>query len=168
MAAMTRPGVRRLVALTLGWVDLPKSISIDGAPRGERLREPVPGVLLECDGGWLLLDTGFNPTLIRDPALRRRFHHDPELQPILPGPGEPLEESLLAAGIAVADVYAVGLSHLHYDHACGLRHFACRVPVHLQKAELDFGLSDHPVPEGHVHVPRRLRRPVHRLAAGPR
>jgi len=26
---------------------------------GLRLREPVPGVLLEPDGGWLLLDVGF-------------------------------------------------------------------------------------------------------------
>ena len=27
----------------------------------------MPGVLLQVDGGWLLLDTGFNTALIRDP-----------------------------------------------------------------------------------------------------
>ena len=61
-------GVRRVVLLTLGWEDLPKSVSVHGAPASERLVEPVPGVLLQCEGGWLLLDTGFNPAL--DPRPR--------------------------------------------------------------------------------------------------
>jgi len=63
-------GPRRVMLLTLGWEDLPRSV--EGAPGHERLREPVPGVLLECDGGWLLLDTGFSTAQITDPALRRR------------------------------------------------------------------------------------------------
>ena len=147
--ARSSSGVRRVVLLTLGWEDLPKSVSVHGAPPDERLREPVPGVLLQCDGGWLLLDTGFNPALIRDPVLRRRFHGDPAFQPILPGPGEPLEEALGAAGVAMEEITAVALSHLHNDHAGGLRHFAGRVPVHAQAEELAFGLADHPVPERH-------------------
>ena len=145
-----RSGVRRVVLLTLGWEDLPKSVSVHGAPPGERLREPVPGVLLECDGGWLLLDTGFNPALIRDPALKRRFHGDPNFQPILPGPGEPLEQALDDAGIDIADISLVAVSHLHNDHAGGLRHFAGRTPVHAQAAELAYGLRDHPGPEHHA------------------
>jgi N-acyl homoserine lactone hydrolase len=60
-------GVRRIILLTLGWEDLPKAVSVHGTPKDVRLREPVPGVLLECDGGWMLLDTGFNTALIRDP-----------------------------------------------------------------------------------------------------
>jgi N-acyl homoserine lactone hydrolase len=135
------PGVRRVVLLTLGWEDLPKSVSVHGAPAHERLREPVPGVLLLCDGGWLLLDTGFNPALITDPELRRRFHGDPGFRPILPGPGEPLEEALARAGIRMEEIYEVGVSHLHNDHAGGLRHFAGRRPVHAQRAELDYGMS---------------------------
>ena len=149
-ADVSGAGVRRVVLLTLGWEDLPKSVSVHGAPPEERLREPVPGVLLQCDGGWLLLDTGFNPALIRDPALRRRFHGDPLFRPVLPGPGEPLEEALAGAGIAMEEIYAVGLSHLHNDHAGGLRHFAGRVPVHAERAELEYGLSDHPDPEHHA------------------
>jgi N-acyl homoserine lactone hydrolase len=143
-------GVRRVVLLTLGWEDLPKSVSVDGAPPAERLTEPVPGVLLLCDGGWLLLDTGFNPALITDPALRRRFHGDPLFRPILPGPGEPLEEALAGAGVPMEEIVAVGLSHLHNDHAGGLRHFAGRVPVHAQRAEVAYGLSGHPGPEHHA------------------
>ncbi|MGO4757912.1 N-acyl homoserine lactonase family protein, partial [Streptomyces sp. 2MCAF27] len=141
---MTRPGVRRIVPLLLGWEELPKSVSVHGAPYEERLREPVPAVLLECDGGWLLLDTGFNTALIRDPALRRRFYGSPAYQPILPGPGEPLEEALDAAGVAMDSIYAVAVSHLHADHAGGLKHFAGRVPVHVQRAELAYGLSGQP------------------------
>ncbi len=140
-------GVRRIVLLTLGWEDLPKSVSVEGASDEQMLREPVPGVLLLCDGGWLLLDTGFNTALIADPALRARFHGDPLVQPVLPGPGEPLPEALNAAGVDLADVHAVAASHLHNDHAGGLKHFAGRVPVHIQRAELDYGMSAPPGPE---------------------
>ena len=69
---------------------------------------------------------------------------------MLPGPGEPLEEALADAGILMEEIYAVGLSHLHNDHAGGLRHFAGRVPVHAQRAELEYGLSNHPEPERHA------------------
>jgi glyoxylase-like metal-dependent hydrolase (beta-lactamase superfamily II) len=142
-------GVRRIVPLTLGWEDLSRSVSIHGAPDDEFLREPVPGVLLLCDGGWLLLDTGFNTALITDQALHRRYHGDPLVQPVLPGPGEPVEQALADAGIDVADIGAVAVSHLHNDHAGGLKHFAGRVPVHVQRAELSYGLAGHPEPEGH-------------------
>lgn len=140
-------GVRRIVPLTLGWEDLPRSVSVEGAPAQERLREPVPGILLECDGGWVLLDTGFNTALIRDAALRARYHGDPLIQPVLPGRGEPLEEALASVGISLAAIHAVAVSHLHNDHAGGLKHFAGRVPVHVQRAELDYGLSAPPGPE---------------------
>jgi N-acyl homoserine lactone hydrolase len=133
---------RRIVLLTLGWEDLPKSVSVHGAPPDERLREPTPGVLVETEGGWLLLDTGFNTALVRDPALRRRFFPHAEYVPVLPGAGEPLPEAMARAGLDVGDVVAVALSHLHADHAGGLKLFAGRVPVHAQRREVDFGLRD--------------------------
>jgi N-acyl homoserine lactone hydrolase len=142
--------VRRIVLLTLGWEELPKAVSVHGAPPRERLREPIPGVLLLCDGGWLLLDTGFNSALLKDEALRRRFFGDSASAVVLPGPGEPLEEALADVDVDLADIYEVALSHLHYDHAGGLRHFAGRVPVHVQRADYTFGMSDHPVPERHA------------------
>ncbi len=142
-------GVREIVLLTLGWEHLPKAVSVEGAPKDEPLVCPVPGILLLCDGGWLLLDTGFNTALIRDAALRRRFYGDPTYSVVLPGPGEPLEEALAFAGINFSDVQAVGLSHLHVDHVGGLKHFT-GVPVHCQRAELEYGLSNHPEPERHA------------------
>ena len=142
-----KSGVRRIVLLTLGWEDLPKSVSVYGSSPEERLREPVPGVLLQTDGGWVLLDTGFNTALIRDPALRRRYFPSMEYQPLLPGPGEPIEESLADMGIDVDDIHLVALSHLHNDHVGGLKLFAGKVPVHAQRRELEYGLSNHPEPE---------------------
>jgi N-acyl homoserine lactone hydrolase len=141
---MTRRGVRRVLPLLLGWEDLPRSVSVHGAPHGERVREPVPGVLLDTADGWLLLDTGFNTALLHDPALRRRYYPSPSYQPELPGPGEPLPAALAAVGVALEDVTAVAVSHLHADHAGGLKHFAGRVPVHIQRAELEYGLSGRP------------------------
>jgi N-acyl homoserine lactone hydrolase len=152
---MAATGVRRVVLVTLGWEDLPKRWSVHGAPPEERLVEPVPGVLIEVDGGWLLLDTGFNPSLIRDPALRRRFHGaEAGIVPSLPaGDGDPLLEALDAVGIGLEEIEAVGVSHLHNDHAGGLRHFAGRVPVHLQRSELDYPMT-HPVPAEHNGIYR--------------
>jgi N-acyl homoserine lactone hydrolase len=147
---MSGGGVRRIICLTLGWEDLPKSISVFGDTSGTRLVEPVPAVLLECDGGWLLLDTGLNPALIRDAALYRRFHGGNHgIEAILPGPGEPLVDALDAHGVQIDEIVAVAVSHLHNDHAGGLRHFAGSVPIHVQRRELDYGLSDHPGPEQH-------------------
>lgn len=135
-------GATRLALLTLGWEELPKSVSVHGAPEGERLREPVPSVLVESGGSWLLLDTGYNAALVRDPALAKRFFGDPKFVVILPGTGEPLEEALDGAGITLDSISAVAVSHLHYDHAGGLKHFAGRVPVHAQRTEVEFALHD--------------------------
>lgn len=152
----SRAGIRRLIPLTFGWADLPKAVSVYGADPAIRLREPVPGVLLEVDGGWLLLDTGYNDPLVRDPSLHRRFHgRSPEIRPeLLSGPTDSLELAFDRVGVDPDDVAAIALSHLHYDHAGGLRHFAGRVPVHCQRRELDYGLSNHglsnhPEPEHH-------------------
>jgi glyoxylase-like metal-dependent hydrolase (beta-lactamase superfamily II) len=143
-------GVRRIILLTLGYEDLPKAISVYGTPREERLREPVPGVLLECDGGWLLLDTGFNTALIRDPALYRRFYPSVEYLPVIAPAGEPIEQALSDVGVDLDDIHAVALSHLHHDHAGGVKLFAGRVPVHAQRRELEYGLQLGPGPEAHA------------------
>jgi N-acyl homoserine lactone hydrolase len=135
--------VRRILPLTLGWEDLPETVSIHGGDPTVRLREPVPGVLLELDGGWMLLDTGFNVPLVRDPLLCRRFHgrnHDIVAE-LLHDDRDSLEVAFELVGVDPDDVVVVALSHLHNDHAGGLRWFAERVPVHLQRRELDFGMS---------------------------
>jgi glyoxylase-like metal-dependent hydrolase (beta-lactamase superfamily II) len=145
-------GVRRVIPLTLGWEELPKTVSVFGADPNERLLEPVPAVLLELDGGWMLLDTGLNPALVRDPVLFERFHGG-QVKAVLPDhPDDPLLRAVEEVGLALESVSAVALSHLHNDHAGGVRHFAARdVPVHVQRRELDYGLyAPHPQPEEHA------------------
>ncbi|HTV12210.1 MAG TPA: N-acyl homoserine lactonase family protein [Acidimicrobiales bacterium] len=147
---MSKSGVRRVILLTLGWEDLPKTVSIYGDTSGERLREPVPAVLLGTEGGWVLLDTGLNPALVRDAPLYRRFHGHGVEALLPPGPGDPLKGALEMAGVALEDITAVALSHLDGDHAGGVRHFTqLEVPVHLQRKELEYGMSGHPGPEEH-------------------
>jgi glyoxylase-like metal-dependent hydrolase (beta-lactamase superfamily II) len=138
-------GVRRVVPLLLGWEELPLAYSVHGADPALRLREPVPAVLLDTTDGWLLLDTGFNPALFDDPVLRARYHpEDGVFRAFLPaGEGHPLEAAVREVGLALDDIGAVALSHLHNDHAGGVGLFAGRrVPVHVQEAELAFALDD--------------------------
>jgi N-acyl homoserine lactone hydrolase len=136
-------GVRRVVPVTFGWEDLPETISLYQGDRSVRYREPVPGVLVQLDGGWLLLDTGFNVPLVRDPYLRRRFHgRNADIHAeLLPSEDDSLEVAFATVGLSPDHVTVVALSHLHNDHAGGLRYFTDRCPVHLQRAELEYGLS---------------------------
>jgi glyoxylase-like metal-dependent hydrolase (beta-lactamase superfamily II) len=143
-------GVRKIILLTLGWEELPKSISVYGSDPSLRMREPVPAVLLQTDGGYVLLDTGFNTALVRDPHLYRRFYPSVEYRPVLPGPGEPIEEALADVGIDVDEIHAVSVSHLHHDHSGGLKLFAGRVPVHAQRREYEYGMRNDPDPEAHA------------------
>lgn len=144
-------GVRRLIPLVLGWERLPKSYSVHGDESGEVIVEPVPAVLLDTDEGWTLIDTGMNTALMRDRPLYERLHgRNHEIVPILPpGDGEPLVEALAEHGLALTDVARVYLSHLHNDHAGGLRLLDRSVPVTVQRRELEYGMSDHPFPERH-------------------
>jgi glyoxylase-like metal-dependent hydrolase (beta-lactamase superfamily II) len=148
-AASSMSSIRRLLPLTVAWERLPKSFSVHGDTSGETLVEPVPAVLLDTDDGWLLMDTGMNMPLINDPWLCRRFHaRNNAISPITAG-GEPLLEEMAAHGVAIDDITRIVLSHLHNDHAGGLRLFPTEVPVFVQATELDYGLRDHPFPEQH-------------------
>ncbi len=139
-----------MVPLTFGWENLPKAVSVYGADPALRIRCPVPGILCEVDGGWVLLDTGFNPAFFRDPPMKRRFHDAlPDYEAELPDPErDPLEAAFDLVGLDPSIVSAVAVSHFHLDHSGGVRWFAGTTPVHAQQAELDYALSaSHPEPE---------------------
>lgn len=129
--------VRRLIPLTLGHERMPRSASIHGDTSGTFGTLPVGAVLLDTDDGWTLVDTGFHPSV-------RGMRFDGGYEPLVPD-GTPLLDAL--GGIALARVY---LSHLHLDHAGGLR-LLPRVPVFIQRTELAFGLG--PDARHHAMVP---------------
>ena len=144
LAPVTR-GVRRVLPLTFGWEHIPRRGSMPLVSEAEGrvfLREPVPGLLLEVPDGFVLLDTGFNGALVRDRALYHRFWGRRPTKLELSGPGDPLEDAFALVGVDPRDVVAVAISHLHNDHVGGLRHFAGRVPVHLQRKELEAAQAD--------------------------
>ena len=143
---MTAAGVRRVVPLTFGWEHIPLSISVQGGDPSVRLREPVPGVLLEVDGGWVLLDTGFNTPILLDAQLRRRMVHMDIEDELVGDHGDSVERAFEHVGVDPRDVAVVAVSHLHYDHAGGIRWFAEHAPIHCQRRELDFAMSQ-PAPE---------------------
>jgi glyoxylase-like metal-dependent hydrolase (beta-lactamase superfamily II) len=115
--------VRRVVPLTFGWEHLPKTVSVWGADPALRLRCPVPGVLCEVDGGWFLLDAGFNAAFLRDPPLRRRLTNPDYDVELVSDDRDCLTVAFETVGIDPGTVVGVGLSHLHLDHAGGLRWF---------------------------------------------
>ena len=138
-------GVRRVLPLTFGWEHIPRRTSMPLVPEAEGrvfLREPVPGLLLETEDGYVLLDTGFNGALVRDRAFYHRFWGRRTTKLELSGPGDPLEDAFAHVGVDPRDVVAVAVSHLHNDHVGGLRHFAGRAPVHLQRKELEAAVAD--------------------------
>ena len=134
-------GVKKIILLTLGWEELPKSISVFGAPPEQRMREPVPGVLLETDGGWLLLDTGFNTALVRDPWLYKRYFPASTTGPSCPDRVSRSRKGWPRLASTSTTSTASHCRHLHHDHAGGLKLFAGRVPVHMQQREFDFGMA---------------------------
>lgn len=143
--------VERVIPLTVGAERLPKSYSVHGDTSGEILVEPVTAVLLECTDGPRLIDTGINTAIVRDPWLYARLHaRNHAIVPLLPdGVDEPLLAELAAHGVTPADLVEVFLSHLHNDHAGGLRLLPVGLPVHVQARELAYGLGGHPFPERH-------------------
>ena len=141
---MTRK-VTRVLPLTFGWEHLPRRASMPLLPEAQGrvfVREPVPGLLLEVERGFVLLDTGFNGALVRDRALYRRFWGQRATKLERAGSGDPLDDAFALVGVDPRDVVAVALSHLHNDHVGGLRHFAGRVPVHIQRRELEAAQAD--------------------------
>jgi glyoxylase-like metal-dependent hydrolase (beta-lactamase superfamily II) len=130
----------RLHLLTLGHEHSPRWISIEGGG-DELLRLPVIGILARAPAGWFLLETGIGAAYARDREENRRIYVD--APPELPGPGDPVLEALEEHGVPLGELAGVAVSHLHVDHAGGLRHVAgTGTPVHVQRAELRYALEE--------------------------
>jgi N-acyl homoserine lactone hydrolase len=127
----------RLHCLLLGWEFSPESISLEGGTDAA-LRLPIIGILAHSPVGWVLLETGCDPR-----PYRHVTEHDVYSAglPEFPTDGDPLLEALATHGVAPDDLVLAAVSHLHLDHAGGLRHLAGRVPVVIQQRELEYATT---------------------------
>lgn len=127
----------RLYFLTCGWLELEESIIIPGAPKGQRLRLPVPATLLQVDGKNILFDTGLPDFCVDNPrALADEGEPDPpDMAPDMRQQDTILGQ-LALLGLAPGDLHLVVNSHLHFDHCGGNQRLtACPILVDAQELE---------------------------------
>jgi len=137
----------RLHCLALGWEYCPEWISLEGGSRERILRLPIIGILVRSPAGWVLLETGCDPRPFRDAEDHDIYRVG---LPEFPPGADPLVDALAAHGVVPSDLVAAAVSHLHLDHSGGLRHLAGRVPVAVQRRELEFATGRAGRPEAYV------------------
>ncbi len=131
----------KLYVLLCGYEILRKSASTKR--EGDRfvLAVPVSAYLLETRSGYVLIDTGFDASLLTDAAERERVQsvYAP-LPPPVVLPEHGLLEQLRRIGVRPEEVFEVVLSHLHLDHTGNLKHFR-HARISVQRAELRYARS---------------------------
>ena len=117
--------VRRLIPILTGRHRYDASLSLRGRAPGTIIEAPILAYLIETAHGRVLYDVGCDYRKIAEPALRAACYDaggfpfgPPEMQA-----EERLPTLLARIGVAVGDIDAVVLGHLHFDHAGGLRDF---------------------------------------------
>lgn len=131
--------------LILGHEHSPRSIAfVDGDDTAMRI--PVTAVLVHSPAGWFLLETGLNPDFARDPEASATIYPYGAAEV---ADGEPLLAALAARGVAPGDLAGVAVSHLHVDHAGGLKYVRGGPPVYAQRRELDFAFGPAGEPEAY-------------------
>jgi glyoxylase-like metal-dependent hydrolase (beta-lactamase superfamily II) len=136
LAVSGRP--QRVHPLVVGYEPIPESLSVLGGDPSRFLLEPVTAAAVVFDDGWVLLDSGFNVDVVRDPQQRARHFNFDSYTAVVP-PGDPLADGVAAAGLDWADLAACAISHVHVDHTGGLRLLSPDVPVLMQRAEWEYG-----------------------------
>lgn len=147
--------------LQYGAERVPRSLSLRDGP-SDLGWEPLYGVLVDTDDGWVLFDTGMGREALDADETQDSYRAaavdagaDPDrptwsLHPPPPDPtrwnwglpGDPLVEALATVGLAVGDLHLALISHLHLDHSGGIPLLAeAGVPVAIHRAELEFARS---------------------------
>ncbi|MFI5937374.1 N-acyl homoserine lactonase family protein [Actinoplanes sp. NPDC051494] len=130
----------RLHPMVVGYEPIAESISVLGGDPARFLLEPVTVAAVVYADGWVLLDTGFNVEIVRDPA-RRGHHFNYDSYTAVVPPGDPLADQLGALGLPWSSLRGCAISHTHVDHTGGLRHVPAGVPVVFQRAEYEYAAA---------------------------
>lgn len=125
---------RSVVPLVLGFEPICEAVSIRGGSAFRHLMEPVTAAAVVFDRGWVLLDGGFDPSRVRDPARRAASFDYENYLPIVP-PGDPLADQVAQAGLGWGDLAAAAISHAHFDHTGAARLLRRGQPLLMQRRE---------------------------------
>lgn len=122
----------RLYVLDLGALEIDQE-RLPLRRRSERwITTTVPAYLIQAGSALILFDTGCSEQAILDPKGAWGRMADFVIPRV--GPANDLREQLRLAGFTPDDVTHVVLSHLHFDHAGGVRLFR-KAEVLVQKRE---------------------------------
>ena len=147
--------VEKLTVLLCGYEIIPRGVSIRGGGYRFVMSVPICAYLLETREGLVVFDTGFDSSLLRDPALREEHFAQHGWEATVVWPCHEMLTQLAEIGAAPEDVRHVILSHAHLDHTGNLKHFT-HAKVWMQQAERDFAFA-HPPSAG--VIPRDLDKP---------
>ena len=111
----------------VGWIASSAAVWRQGENPQRRIRFPVPAYVVDTGRERILVDTGLHPAAAVDPGA----FYGPRTA------GLTLElDRDISAQINFGTISCVVLTHLHFDHAGGLAFVPSRVPVILQRREL--------------------------------
>lgn len=150
---------QRLFLVQYGAERVPKALSLVGGDPDHHYWEPLFGVLVGTDAGWVLFDTGMSRTHHDSAEVERTYRGGVDVRPVdrppwhlLPTPppdrctwglpGDPLVAALAPLGLQPGDLSLAVVSHLHWDHSGGIPTLAeADVPVVIHSDELAWARS---------------------------
>lgn len=153
---------RRIFMLQFGAEPVAKSLSLKNGSPTQVLYEPIVGILVDTDDGWVLLETGIGRQALDDePAMVAMYQGAVGEKRPWGLEGEPLVTALAEAGLAISDLTLAAVSHLHADHSGGLPLLAAaRIPVVIHRRELDFVERQRPGVDLGYYTPDYVNRSI--------
>lgn len=142
---MAKTVVRKVYILDGGELELDASVMVNAMNPGKKIRIPVRQFLVETDRGFVLIDTGNDPEVIKgqEVAEQRWGVALANAAKPLMQPHQHLYEQLKLVGVTADDIKLVVYTHLHHDHCGGAGLFPDSLHV-VQKAEYRWAMQlDH-------------------------
>lgn len=139
----------KLYLMSSGVLESEKQYFTSGRGQGQAFNVPVPFFYIEHAEGKVLLDTGNSVKVCDNP----RAHWGSAVEAYYPRmrPSEYVVSQLAALGTAPEDVTHIVLSHLHLDHAGGIRSFP-HARIIAQQSEYDWAFSPENTQKGaYIH-----------------
>jgi len=112
------------------------------------MSEPICAYLLDTANGWVLLDTGFDSAHAQDAERREANFYRHGMVPPVVLPEHELLPQLEGLGLKPADIQHVIVTHLHFDHVGGLKHFP-HARASIQRREYEVRLQ-HDIRSGYI------------------